>query len=332
MTALIESELTKIFYRLLIRILYSIPVVFSVITIGFIMIKLAPGDPAVLLAGEAATPQYVERIREMYGLDRPVWEQYIIYLRRALVLDLGFSLSYRRPVLDVILGRLPYTLLLAISGLSIGFVLGVSLGIISAWYRRFIGSVISNVSFILYSTPVFVIGQFLIYYLAVIAKIFPVGGVITIGVTHSGFLEFLADVLWHLTLPSLALGLVFMASYVKLTRSSFTEVLSSNYILAARSMGLRGSTIILKHAFRNAIIPVITLAGAQLSMLVGGVIITESMFSWPGIGQLTMEAISTRDYPLLLGIFIFTSIAVVVINIIVDFLYSLIDPRIRERW
>ncbi len=327
------GDTIRILYRLFIRILFSLPTIFSVVTIGFVLLKLAPGDPAVLLAGEAATPQYIERVREMYGLNKPLWEQYLIYLEKALRLDLGYSLSYKRPVLEVILNRLPYTLMLAVSGLSIGLALGVVLGMVSAWYRKkMVSPLINNVSFIIYSTPVFVIGQFLIYYLAIVLRLFPVGGVVTIGLEYSGLHEYVIDVLWHLTLPSLTLGLVFMASYVKLTRSSFMEALSSSYILAARSMGLRNSTILFKHAFRNAIIPVVTLAGVQLGMLIGGVIITESLFSWPGIGQLTMEAVSTRDYPLLLGIFIFTSVAVVVINIVVDFLYSAIDPRIKERW
>jgi len=326
-------ELISVFYRFSIRLLLLIPVVLAVITIGFILMKLFPGDPAVLLAGEAASPQYIERIREIYGLDKPVWEQYLLYLERVMRLDLGYSLSYKRPVLDVILTRLPYTVVLAISGLSIGLILGLFLGIISAWYRKkLISPLINSIAFIFYSTPVYVIGQFLIYYFAITYKAFPVGGVVTIGVEHRNFYTYVLDVLWHLTLPSLTLGLIFMASYVKLTRSSFLEVISSSYFLAARSMGLRNSTLLFKHALRNAIIPVITLAGVQLGMLIGGVIITESMFSWPGIGQLTMEAVSTRDYPLLLGIFIFTSIAVVVINAIVDFIYSIIDPRIKDRW
>lgn len=311
----------------------SIPTILSVITIGFILLKSAPGDPAVLLAGEAATPQYIEKVREMYGLNRPLWEQYLIYLEKALTLNLGYSLSYKRPVLEVILSRLPHSIMLAVSGLSIGLILGVGLGIVSAWYRkRFVSQLVSNASFVLYSTPVFVVGQFLIYYLAITYKMFPVGGVITVGRVHESPLSYIADVLWHLTLPSLTLGLVFMASYVKLTRASFLEVLSSSYILASRSMGLRDFTILFKHALRNAIIPVVTLAGVQLGLLIGGVIITESIFSWPGIGKLTMDAISTRDYPLLLGIFIFTSIAVVIINIVIDFLYTVIDPRIKERW
>jgi len=326
-------ELISVFYRFSIRLLLLIPVVLAVITIGFVLMKLFPGDPAVLLAGEAASPQYIERIREIYGLDKPVWEQYLLYLERVMMLDLGYSLSYKRPVLDVILTRLPYTVILAISGLSIGLILGLFLGIISAWYRKkLISPIINSIAFIFYSTPVYVIGQFLIYYFAITYRVFPVGGVVTIGVEHRNFYTYVLDVLWHLTLPSLTLGLVFMASYVKLTRSSFLEVISSSYFLAARSMGLRNSTLLFKHALRNAIIPVITLAGVQLGMLIGGVIITESMFSWPGIGQLTMEAVSTRDYPLLLGIFIFTSIAVVVINAIVDFIYSIIDPRIKDRW
>lgn len=330
---MVTDDILRTFLRLIFRIILAIPTILSVITIGFILLKLAPGDPAVLLAGEAATPQYIERIRELYGLNKPLFEQYIIYLNRALTFDLGYSLSYKRAVLDVIFSRLPYTILLATTGLSLGLSIGIILGIISAWYRRrLISPLISNLAFVLYSTPVFIIGQFLIYYLAIMYKTFPVGGVVTVGIIHENALSYIADVLWHLALPSLTLGLVFMASYVKLTKSSFQEVLSSNYILASRSMGLRSYTILFKHAFRNAIIPVVTLAGVQLGLLIGGVIITESIFSWPGIGQLTMDAISTRDYPLLLGIFIFTSVAVILINIVVDSLYTVIDPRIRERW
>ncbi len=314
------------------RAALAVPTIIAVLTLSFILIKLAPGDPAVILAGEAATPEYVENIRRIYALDKPIHIQYITYMQKLLTGDWGYSISFKRPVLEVVLERVPPTLILAGSGVAIGIVGGVFLGIVSAVYRgRAVDRLITVVAFVLYSTPVFVLAQIFIYAFAVSNRLFPIGGYTSIGIDPSDPILYIRDLLWHLALPALSLGLILMAYYVKLTRSSFIEVLASNYITASRAWGLRGRTIIFRHAFRNAILPVVTLAGIQIGLLIGGVVITETIFSWPGIGMLTIEAIQSRDYPLLLGVFTLTALSMVIANLVIDLTYTKIDPRIRLR-
>ena len=312
------------------RVIYAIPVVFAVITSAFILLKLAPGDPALLLAGEGATPQYIENMKKIYGLDKPIFEQYLIYVGKFLIGDWGFSISHQRPVLDVILERLPATLILAGSALFISVLFGIILGVVAAVKREsIIDYLISSVSMILYSIPVFVIAEFLILFFAVEYKIFPISGFVSVGISGRNIFLYVSDVLWHLMLPSISLALLLMAYFVRLTRSSMIEVLSSNYIIAARARGILPNRILFKHALKNALIPVVTMAGIQLAAMVGGVVITETIFAWPGIGKLTMEAIESRDYPLITGIFIFVTIAVILINIITDYIYTILDPRVR---
>ena len=314
------------------RVLYAIPVVFAVITFAFILLKLAPGDPATLLAGEGATPQYIKNMRSIYGLDKPITEQYIIYVSKLLTGDWGFSISYERPVLDVILERLPATLILAGSALMMSVVFGIILGTIAAVKRESVADyVISSVSMILYSIPVFVLAEFLILFFSVEYKIFPISGFVSIRASTENMFAYTTDILWHLVLPSISLALLLMAYFVRLTRSSTIEVLSSNYIVAARARGIPPNKVLFKHALKNALIPVVTMAGIQLAAMVGGVVITETIFAWPGIGRLTMDAIQSRDYPLITGIFIFVTISVIIINIITDYIYTVLDPRVRLR-
>ena len=323
---------SRLFYYLVKRIIAAIPTIFGVIVFTFLIVRLSPGDPAVLLAGESGTPEYIENIRRAYGLDKPLSTQFQIYLVRLLQGDWGYSLSFNRPVLEVILERLPTTILLAVAGLSIAILLGILLGILAALKRNRIPDyIVSSTSLLFFSIPIFVIAGILIYIFGVNYRIFPLGGIVRIGARYESVIDYALDVGWHLVLPALSLALVFMPIYARLTRSSMIESIFANYIIAAKARGLAERIVIFKHALKNALLPIITMAGVQLGALIGGVVITETIFSWPGLGRLTVDAIQLRDYPLLTGIFIFTSIAVIFINLVVDIIYTIIDPRVKLR-
>uniref|UniRef100_A0A7J3ZJG4 ABC transporter permease n=1 Tax=Fervidicoccus fontis TaxID=683846 RepID=A0A7J3ZJG4_9CREN len=314
------------------RALSAIPTLVVILILSFLLVRLAPGDPAALIAGEGATPEYIENIRKEYGLDKPLHEQFLIYLSHIVRGDWGYSLSYSRPVMDVLIERIPTTLLLVGTGILVALLLGVVLGVLAAVKRNTaIDRCISAVALMLYSLPAFVVAQFLIYVFALKARMFPISGIVSIGATHAGTLDYIKDVLWHLVLPATTLSLLLMAVYMRVTRASMIESLVSNYIIAARARGLRSSSIIFRHALKNALLPVVTIAGIQFGTMIGGVVITETIFSWPGVGRLTIEAVQSRDYPLLMGIFLLSAISVVIANLITDIIYTIIDPRVKLR-
>ncbi len=317
---------------LLKRVVISCLMIPAIIVFTFLLLRLAPGDPAVMMAGEGATPDFVEMIRKVYGLDKPLYEQLAIYMSKLLTGDFGYSFTFKRPVLEVILDRVPTTILLAGTGALIAIAFGVLLGVVAAIKKdSFTDSAISSLTLILYSIPIFALAQFLVLFLVIQYRLFPLSGYVSLGVSPSDPLKFTLDVLWHLVLPASSLALIQMATYVKLTRTSMIEALYSNYIIAARARGLNSRRILLRHALKNALLPIVTMAGIQLGLIIGGVVITETIFSWPGVGRLTIEAIDARDFPLLLGIFIFTSVSVVVANIVTDIVYTYIDPRVKLR-
>lgn len=310
------------------RLLYFIPVVLSVITLSFLLIQLAPGDPAALMAGEGATPEYIENVRKEFGLDKPLHEQFIIYISHLLRGDWGFSLTYNRPVLNVIVERVPQTILLVGTGLTLAIALGMYLGIVSAKNPYSIkDNLITLFSLLFYSLPVFWLAQLLILFFGVYLRVFPAGGMYSIGAMHNA-ISYLLDILWHLILPASALAAVFLAIYSRLTRAGLMEVMGMNFILAARAKGVPERDILYRHALRNALLPVVTMAGIQFGLMISGVVLTETVFAWPGVGRLLTEAVFYRDYPLIMGVFIFVSISVVVANIVTDIIYALIDPRI----
>jgi peptide/nickel transport system permease protein len=314
------------------RILIGLFMVPAVIIFTFLLLKLAPGDPAVLMAGETATKEYIEMIREIYGLNKPLHEQLIIYLGKLFTGDFGYSFTFKRPVLDVILERVPATLLLAGTGALIAIFFGIVLGVVAALRKDTIAdNIISSLTLIFYSIPIFALAQFLILFLVINYRLFPLSGYVTIGVSPSDPIKYAMDVLWHLVLPSISLALIQMATYVKLTRTSMIESLYSNYIIAAKARGLKWRRILFKHALKNALLPIITVAGIQLGLIIGGVVITETIFSWPGVGRLTIEAIEARDFPLLNGIFVLTSVSVIIANIVTDIVYTYVDPRVKLR-
>lgn len=311
------------------RILQFVPLVFVIIIIIFTIIHIAPGDPAYILAGEEASAEYVEQIRQKMGLDRPMPEQLAIYLGNVLHGDLGYSLVYNQPVLNLILERLPATALLLGSSILLSTILGILLGLVSAMRpTSFIDKLISVISIAGRTMPVFWTGQILMLIFAIHLDWFPVQGMFSMRAELVG-LEYFLDILSHLFLPMVALTAIQQTLITRLTRTSMLEVSTQDYIILARSKGLSERSVVVKHILRNALLPVVTAIGYNLALVMTGAVLTETVFAWPGLGRLTYTAIYTRDYPLLLGMFIFVSIAVLVANFLTDLLYAFLDPRIR---
>lgn len=315
------------------RLINAIPVMFSVIIIAFFLIRLAPGDAAVLMAGEAASPQYIEMIRTKYGLDKPLGTQLVIQLKNFFTGDWGRSLTFERPVLDVILERLPQTLLLVGIGLILAIFFGIFLGLTAARTPYSLkDNLITFFSFLGYSIPVFWLAQVLILIFGIHLHILPISGIYDIGVKPFSRMfwgwTFTKNVLKHLIMPATALATVFIATYTKLTRTGLLEVQRTNFMLAARAKGVPEKDVLRQHALRNALLPVITVAGIQFGVAVSGVVLTETVFAWQGVGRLLYDAVLFRDYPLVMGIFVIVSFSVVIANLITDILYALVDPRI----
>lgn len=311
------------------RAVFSLVVVLVVALVAFVLVHLAPGDPAVLLGGEGATPQYLQQVRAAYGLNLPITQQLVIYFEKLLQGNLGFSITYDQPVLSVIMSRLPNTLLLVGTALVLSIIVGMFLGIFSATraYSKK-DRTVTSISILLYSTPVFVTGLVLIYLFVVLVRIFPAGGMFTFG-TQTNPLAYVFSVIYHMVLPVASLSTFFLATYILLTRAGLIESLGANYITMARAKGVPERTVVYKHALRNALLPVITVAGVQLGLIVTGAVLTESIFSWPGVGTLLLQAVEARDYSLVTGIFIVAAVSVAIANFAADLLYGFVDPRIR---
>jgi len=313
------------------RILYGIVLVFAVIVFNFFLIKLAPGDPAETLAGEAGstTLKILAEIRETYGLDKSLLEQFAIYVKRMASGDMGKSFYYNQSVTHLILQRAPETLLLVITALILAVFVGTLLGAIASQkpYGIFSHS-ITVTALAAYSAPVFWTGIMLIILFAYLIPIFPSFGIRTVGM-KGGVVAKSLDLLHHLALPAFTLAIIYVAQYSRLARASMLDVLKSDFIRMARAKGLNERAVIYKHALKNAVLPVITVAGLQFSQVLAGAIIVETVFNWPGMGQLAFDSILRRDHPLLLGILFFSALIVIIANIITDLSYSLLDPRIK---
>jgi peptide/nickel transport system permease protein len=271
----------------------------------------------------------VERLTSDLGLDQPVYVQLFRYLAQVATGNLGYSFRSNAPVVDLILDRLPATLLLTGSQLFFSVVLGVTLGVVSA--RRpnsLLDNSITVFSLASFAIPVFWLGQLLILGFGYHLNWFPIQGMINLRAGYSGF-PYALDVAYHMVLPVLTLTLFHLALILRLTRGSMLEVIVQDYIRVARAKGLSENTVMMKHALRNALLPVVTVIGLEFRTLIAGAVLTETVFAWPGLGRLTFDAIHARDYPLLMGMFIFVSILVIVGNLITDLLYSVLDPRIR---
>lgn len=312
------------------RAVKAIGVILAIVLLNFLLIRLAPGDAAEVLAGQAgaADEMFMNQLREQFGLDRPLYVQFFSYLGGILQGDLGFSYRQGTEVSVLIAERLPATLLLTVSAFAFALLFGIILGAIAAMnVGRVWDFVISVLSLLFYATPLFWIGLMSILLFSVWLGWLPATGMMTIGAGYTGW-DHVVDVARHLVLPAVTLGLFYMAVYTRLTRASMLEVRDMDFVRTARAKGLARGVIVRRHILRNAILPIITLAGIQAGQLVGGAVLTETVFGWPGIGRLAFDALVQRDYQVLLGVFLVTSIMVVVFNIITDLVYRMVDPRI----
>ena len=312
------------------RLLLLVPLLLGMILLAFGIVQLAPGDPVQVLVGDYPAPEaYVAQVRERFGLDQPAWVQLGRYLAEVLRGNLGYSFFYNEPVLDVLVGRLGATLLLMGAAFALAGAGGVLLGV-ACGQRP--GSLTDHVLMVVglvgYSLPVFWLGQLLLMALSLQAGLFPTQGMQTIafGLTPA---QRALDVLHHLALPALTLATRYLALNVRLMRTSLVEVGGMDYLTTARAKGLAERVVIWKHAVRNALLPVVTVMGLNVGHLVGGAVLTETVFAWPGLGRLIFDSILHRDYPVLLGGLLVISVCVVIGNLLADLAYAAIDPRIR---
>ncbi|CAM5465473.1 Glutathione transport system permease protein gsiC OS=Afipia felis OX=1035 GN=gsiC_2 PE=3 SV=1 [Afipia felis] len=315
------------------RLAQAIPIILAIVVVNFLLLRLAPGNMADVLAGESgsATPEFVDALRERFGLNQPLYVQLFLYIKNVLMFDLGYSFRNSMPVAELIMQRLGPTLLLMCTTFVISIGLGSLLGVISA--SRVHGwrdSIISLLAIVAYATPLFWIGLMLILLFSIHLGWFPASGMETVAAFNEGW-DRVKDIAWHLVLPAVTLSLFYMATYTRLMRSTVIDQYGMDYVLTAYAKGLNERQIMMRHVIRNAILPIITLAGIQVGALLGGSVVVESVFGWPGLGLLAYEALFARDYNLLLGIFFFSACLVVVINLFVDILYTFIDPRIELR-
>ena len=313
------------------RLLRAIPIVLGIAVFNFLLLQLAPGDAVDVLAGEAggASPEYVAQLRARFGLDQPVPIQLGRYLANVATLDLGFSFRHNMPVAKLILARLPATMLLMAGAIGLAFSLGVLLGVTAARnVRRPLDAVLSVVALLAYATPVFWIGLMLILLFSVQLQWLPSGGMLTVGADLTG-VTLVLDVLRHMVLPTVTLALFYLALYTRLMRASMLEVYGQDYVTTARAKGASESRVAFHHVLRNALLPMVTMLGLQVGSLLGGSVLVETVFGWPGLGRLAFEAVFQRDHNLLLGILLLSSLLVVIANIVVDLLYARLDPRIE---
>ena len=315
------------------RLIQVVPVVLAITAMNFLLLQMAPGDAADILSGQMghATLEFTQQIRQEFGLDRPLHEQFLIYIGKLLVFDLGISHLQQLPVIDLILDRLPATLILMISAIFIAVVAGIGLGVAAARREGTVAdNAISVSALIVYATPSFWLGLMLIVLFSIKLDVLPSGGMMQIGAGLTGLAHVL-DITWHLILPAMTLGLFYVAIYTRLMRASMLEVYGLDFIVTARAKGLSEGSVAWTHAARNALLPVVTLAGVQIGHLLGGSILVETVFGWPGLGRLVFDALLQRDLNLLLGILFVSSVVVVFANLIVDLVYGLLDPRIVHK-
>ena len=312
------------------RALQGVLILVAIVLLNFVLLHLAPGDAVDVLAGEAgaASPEYIAGLRKQYGLDQPLLVQMSRYLWNVARFDLGFSFRNNAPVLDLIVDRLPATLLLMAVSITLAISFGVALGVTAARYvNRPLDSVISVVALFAYATPIFWAGLMMIVVFTVKLGWLPGNGMETIGEDLSGLAR-IWDIARHTVMPALALSLFYMAIYARLMRASMLEVFGEDYIRTAFAKGLSERRIAYTHVFRNALLPTVTMAGVQIGSLLGGSVLVESVFGWPGLGRLAYDSVIRRDHNLLLGLLLMSSALVIVVNVLVDALYAVLDPRI----
>ena len=305
------------------RVISTVPVMAVVGIFVFLLLHLTPGDPAAVIAGDYASPADVAKIRQKLGLDQPIYIQFGRWVWQLLQGDLGISIFSNLPVATLIKQRLEPTLALSVTTIIMAVLVSIPLGVLAAWKA---GSWIDRLTMVIavfgFSVPVFVIGYMLMYVFAIELKWFPVQGYVPFS---KGFWPFLRSI----TLPSIALALLYTALIARITRASVLEVLTEDYIRTANAKGLSSGVVLMRHALKNAAVPIVTIIGIGIALLIGGVVVTESVFNIPGLGRLTVDAILRRDYPIIQGIILLFAGVYVLINLLVDIAYTFLDPRIR---
>lgn len=325
------SRSTKILRYIIRRLFQAVPIVLAIIVLNFFLLNMAEGDAVDVLAGEAgsATPEYMAELRAKFGLDQPLPVQLLVYLKNIISLDLGYSFRHDMPVSVLIVDRFWPTLLLMVSTIILAVLFGILLGLLAAInLNTWKDAVISVFALITYATPLFWVGLMMIVVFSINLRWFPTSGMENIAAFYEGFDRFL-DITHHLVLPTITLSLFYLALYTRLMRASMLEQYGQDYVVTARAKGLPERRITFGHVLRNALLPVVTMAGVQVGALIGGSVIVESVFAWPGLGMLAFESLFARDLNLLLGIFLISSVLVVVVNLIVDVIYCFLDPRIE---
>ncbi len=313
------------------RLVHIVGTLLAVLVFNFILIHLAPGDPAEVIAGTigASSAEMLAELRRLYGLDQPLHVQLLKYLGRIAAGDFGYSYYFDQPVLGLIAERILPTLLLVLSALILSVTGGTILGVLTARRPRSVMSHITTFfSLAAYSAPVFWTGILLLILFGLVWPVFPVNGMRS-PLSGEGALEAVLDTLHHLVLPALTLGLIYLAQYSRLSRASMLDVLGADYIRTARAKGLSERSVIFRHALRNAVLPVITMAGLQFGNLFAGAVLVETVYNWPGMGRLAYDSILRRDTPTILAILFFSALIVITANMLTDLAYRLIDPRIR---
>ena len=315
------------------RLLHGFVVLVCIAILDFLLLHMAPGDAAEILAGEAGggDATYVAQLRAQFGLDQPLYKQLGHYLLRLAQLDLGWSARNNMSVAQLLLSRLPATLLLMVAAITLAVVAGAALGTLAA---RRVNSPTDNAiavfSLLSYATPLFWLGLMLIVLFSVTLRWLPTGGMESVGAGLTGWAR-VTDIAAHAVLPTITLGLFYMAVYTRLGRAAVLEVTVMDYVRRARAKGLSPARVTLRHVFRNAMLPMVTMLGVQVGSLLGGAVVVEMVFSWPGLGRLAFDAVLARDLNLLLGIVLASAVLVILINIAVDLLYARLDPRIEVR-
>ncbi|MEM1040294.1 MAG: ABC transporter permease [Pseudomonadota bacterium] len=314
------------------RIFYAVVLLMAVLVLNFSMMYLAPGDIAdtIAQASGGATEEMMDQIRVDYGLDQPFIVQLFSYVAKVATFDLGYSFFYNQPVTTLIFEKLPATLLLVVTAQLLALVVGVLLGVFSARNPKGLASyVVTFVALFGYAAPVFWTGILLLIAFSLKVPLFPVAGMMD--VTAEGWFAQTLSIARHMTLPTITLASIFLALYSRLCRASMLEVLGSDYIRTAKAKGLSEREVVLKHALKNSLSPVITLAGLQFSAVVSGAVLVEAVFSWPGLGTLALQSIIARDTPTILGILFFSALVVIVGNLLTDLALRLVDPRVGSK-
>ncbi len=317
---------------LLKRVGYGLLLLIAVLVLNFTLISVAPGDIADTIAGDmgGADAEILYEIRQRYGLDQPFHVQLGKYLLRVVVLDLGYSYFYNTPVTTLILEKLPATLLLVFSAQILAITTGTLLGVLAAKNPNGIVSLtVTFLSLFGFAAPVFWTGILLLILFVGTFQLFPIGGMVDVTVEGGFFIKML-DVLYHLFLPMITLSSIFLALYSRLARASMQEVLGTDYVRTARAKGVPENVVLYKHALKNALGPVVTVAGLQFSAVISGAVVVETVFSWPGLGTLALQSILARDTPTIMGILFFSSLVVIIFNILTDFTMRMLDPRIKS--